>query len=509
MHPFHHAASAPDKAALIYPARGLTITYAELETQSNRCAQQMRAAGLKRGDVVAFLFGNGPEVFFANWAAQRTGLFATSVSNRLSAPDVAYILRDSRAGLLLVSDEYAALAEEALAELPGLSAWCWSCETDRLGNWSALVRTQPAERVEDESPGTDMLYSSGTTGRPKGVRPQLPEGAVDAPTPLTGMASGLWGMDQNSIYLSTSPLYHAAPLRWALVAHRLGGTVVVMEKFDALETLRLLEQYRVTHATMVPTHFVRLLKLPEEERLRPDVSSLACVVHAAAPCPVDVKQAMIDWFGPIIFEYYAGTETCGITHVDSQEWLRKPGTVGRAVLGQTRIVGDDGDELPPGETGVVYFSDGPRFEYLNHPEKTASAYNDRGWATLGDIGHVDEDGYLFLTDRKNFMIISGGVNIYPQEIENALVTHPKVLDVAVFGIPDPEMGESVMAVVQPAAGVTGNEALADELRDFARKRLGGVKAPRQFDFRAELPREPTGKLMKRLLADEYRARASA
>ena len=509
MHLFHHAAMSPDKPALIYPARELSVSYAELESHSNRCAHQFRAAGLKRGDVVAFLFGNGPEVFFANWAAQRTGLFATSISNRFSAPDIAYILRDSGAKLLLVSDEYAALAGEALAQLPALDAWCWSCKTERLGNWSTLVASQPTDRVADENPGADMLYSSGTTGRPKGVKPVLPEGAIDAPTPLTGMASSLWGMTGDSVYLSTSPLYHAAPLRWALVAHRLGGTVVVMEKFEALEALRLIESYRVTHTTMVPTHFVRLLKLPDEARLQHDVSSLTCVVHAAAPCPVDVKQAMIDWFGPIIFEYYAGTETCGITHVDTPHWLTKPGTVGKAVLGKTRIVGEDGNELPPGQTGLVYFSDGPRFEYLNDPEKTASAYNDRGWATLGDIGHVDEDGYLFLTDRKNFMIISGGVNIYPQEIENVLVAHPKVMDVAVFGVPDPEMGESVVAVVEPVAGVTGDAALAEDLQAFARERLGGVKTPRQFDFRAELPREPTGKLMKRLLADEYRAKAGA
>jgi acyl-CoA synthetase (AMP-forming)/AMP-acid ligase II len=318
------------------------------------------------------------------------------------------------------------------------------------------------------------------------------------------MATSLYGMQPDSIYLSTSPLYHAAPQRWALTVQRIGGTVILTEKFDAERTLALIEKYRVTHATFVPTHFIRMLKLPASLRGQYDHSSLRAVIHAAAPCPVAVKRAVIEWWGPIIHEYYSGTETCGITALNSEEWLNKPGSVGRAILGTVKITDDLGNELPVNEVGNVYFADGPRFEYHNDPVKTSEAYNRHGWATLGDIGHVDEDGYLFLSDRKNFMIISGGVNIYPQEIENLIVTHPKVADVAVIGAPDEEMGEIVVAVVQPANWVDAGPLLAEELRSFAREGLGSVKCPKRFDFRASLPREPTGKLMKRLLRDEYR-----
>jgi acyl-CoA synthetase (AMP-forming)/AMP-acid ligase II len=349
-----------------------------------------------------------------------------------------------------------------------------------------------------------MLYSSGTTGRPKGVRPPLPSGEIDAATPLMRMATTLYGMRPETVYLSTSPLYHAAPQRWALTVQRIGGTVIFTDKFDAERSLALIEQYRVTHATFVPTHFIRMLKLPADVRERYDHSSLKAVIHAAAPCPVPVKHAMIKWWGTIVHEYYSGTETCGITALNSEEWLKKPGSVGRAVLGTVKITDDLGNEVPPNQVGNVYFADGPTFEYHNDPVKTADAYDRHGWATMGDIGHIDEDGYLYLSDRRNFMIISGGVNIYPQEIENLIVTHPKVADVAVIGAPDEEMGEKVVAVVQPVNWQDAGTLLADELRTFIRAALGGVKCPKQFHFRESLPREPTGKLMKRLLRDEYR-----
>jgi acyl-CoA synthetase (AMP-forming)/AMP-acid ligase II len=351
-----------------------------------------------------------------------------------------------------------------------------------------------------------MLYSSGTTGRPKGVKFPLPEGGIDHQTPLMTMGSSLYDMGPDAVYLSTSPLYHAAPLRWAMTIHRLGGTVVVMERFDAERALDYIERYRVTHATFVPTHFVRMLKLPDEVRARYDHRSLLAVIHAAAPCPVPVKQAMIDWWGPILHEYYSGTEQCGITALSATEWLARPGSVGKAALGIVKITDEDGNELPFGAEGNVYFADGPQFQYHNDPEKTAKAYDRNGWATLGDIGWLDKDGYLFLTDRKSFMIISGGVNIYPQEIENCLVTHPKVADAAVIGVPDEEMGERVMAIVQPAQDVVADPALADELCSFVRAALGGVKTPREFEFRSDLPREPTGKLMKKKLIDEFRAK---
>lgn len=503
MHPAEHAVRSPEKPAIIMAASGETVTFAQLNERANASAWQLRSLGMQRGDVVATLFSNSPEVFIFGWAAQRSGLYQTAISNKLSARDVAYILRDSGAKLLVVSPAFADLASAALIEAPDVLAYRWTGSDDVLADWSAVAAERPSSPVPDESAGSDLLYSSGTTGRPKGIMPALPTGAIDAETPLTRMGSSLYGMSGDAIYLSTSPLYHAAPLRWAMAVQQLGGTVIVMERFDAEEALQLIQKYRVTHATFVPTHFVRMLKLPEEVRFRYDLSSLNAVVHAAAPCPVPVKRAMIEWLGPIVHEYYSGTESCGITALSSAEWLEKPGSVGRAVLGNVHIVDDAGVELPTGRTGNVFFSDGPQFRYLNDPMKTAEAHDFRGWATLGDIGHVDEDGYLFLSDRKSFMIISGGVNIYPQEIENLLVTHPAVADVAVIGIPCDEMGEIVLAVVQPAPGVAVDDALAVELRAFARRELGGVKTPKRVVFQAELPREPTGKLFKRLLKDQY------
>jgi len=459
---------------------------------------------LKRGDVVAVLLENGFDIFEIAWAAQRSGLYITSISTKFTGTDVGYIVQDSGARLLIASDRLSSIAEAALDHLPQVRGFATASEAGRLKSWKGLRDSQPTSPISDESPGTDMLYSSGTTGRPKGVRPPLPSGEIVAATPLMRMAATLYRMGPQTVYLSTSPLYHAAPQRWALTVQRLGGTVIFTDQFDAERSLALIDEYRVTHATFVPTHFVRMLKLPSEVRGRYDHSSLKAVVHAAAPCPVPVKRAMIEWWGPLVHEYYSGTETCGITALDSEEWLRKPGSVGRAVLGTVKITDDSGNELPPNQVGNVYFADGPKFEYHNDPAKTAEAHDRHGWATMGDIGHIDEDGYLYLSDRKDFMIISGGVNIYPQEIENLLVTHPKVADVAVIGAPDEEMGEKVVAVIQPVNWTDAGTLLAEELRTFTRNALGGVKCPRQFHFRESLPREPTGKLMKRLLRDEYR-----
>lgn len=507
MHPSVHAVSTPSKPAIIMAASGEEIDYATLDTLSNRSAHALRSLGLKRGDVIATLFDNQPEVFIFGLATQRAGLYLTSISNKLSAADIAYIVRDCGAQVLVASDAYRYLAEQALPGCPGTRLFSWSVAADAATSWEALAQHEPASPIADQSPGSDMLYSSGTTGRPKGVKFPLPQGSIDHQTPLMSMGTNLYGMGPDSIYLSTSPLYHAAPLRWAMTVHRLGGTVVVMERFDAEETLRIIQKYGITHATFVPTHLVRMLKLPGDVRARHDLSSLRAVVHAAAPCPVPVKQAMIDWWGPILHEYYSGTEQCGITALSSPEWLAKPGSVGRAVLGALKITDDEGVELPVGTEGNVCFADGPTFQYHNDPDKTAKAHDRNGWATLGDIGRVDEDGYLFLTDRKSFMIISGGVNIYPQEIENCLAAHPKVADAAVIGIADEEMGERVIAIVQPAAGVTADARLSEELGSFVRGALGGVKTPRCFEFRSELPREPTGKLMKRKLIDEFRSTA--
>lgn len=502
MHPHHHAQTMPDKPACIMAGTGETLRYADLETRANQCAHRLRALGLRRGDVIAVMVDNEPALFPLAWAAQRTGLYLTSISTKSSIPDLANILSDCAARVLVVSDRLAPLAAAAVERLGSVQAFALN-DTADLPSWLAGCVGLPGMPVADETPGTEMLYSSGTTGRPKGVKPPLPDGPLDQPTPLVGMGRALYGMGDDMVYLSTSPLYHAAPLRWAMTIHRFGGTVIIMDRFDAETALSLIEKYSVTHSTWVPTHFVRLLRLAPEVRARYDHSSLLAVIHAAAPCPVPVKQAMIDWWGPIIYEYYSGTETCGITALSAQEWLRKPGSVGRAVLGTVKITDDDGNELPAGQVGNVYFADGPRFEYHNDPVKTACAFDHRGWATLGDIGRLDEDGYLFLTDRKNFMIISGGVNIYPQEIENCLIEHPAVADGAVFGLPDLEMGQVVVAVIQPVAENPDEAALAADLSDFLRNRLGGVKVPRIMHFRQTLPREPTGKLLKHELVREY------
>lgn len=502
MHPQHHARTTPGKPACIMAGSGDILRYDDMERAANQAAHRLRALGLRRGDVLAVMMDNEAALFPLAWAAQRTGLYLTSVSTRSSVTDLAYILGDCGAKVLVVSDRLSPVAAAAVETATDVQAFAIKGTQD-LPSWLDACAHLPSIPVADESPGTEMLYSSGTTGRPKGVKPPLPEGPVEQPTPLVGMGRALYGMGAEMVYLSTSPLYHAAPLRWAMTVHRFGGTVIIMDRFDAEAALSFIETYRVTHSTWVPTHFVRLLRLPDEVRARYDHSSLRAVIHAAAPCPVPVKQAMIDWWGPIIHEYYSGTETCGITALSADEWLCRPGSVGRAILGIVKITDDDGNEVPVGTVGNVYFADGPCFEYHNDPAKTAAAYDHRGWATLGDIGRLDADGYLYLTDRKNFMIISGGVNIYPQEIENCLIEHPSVADCAVFGLPDLEMGQVVVAVVQPSDVAVDEKALTAILAAFLRERLGGVKVPRIFHFRPALPREATGKLLKHKLVREY------
>ncbi|HAH10781.1 MAG TPA: acyl-CoA synthetase, partial [Alphaproteobacteria bacterium] len=349
----------------------------------------------------------------------------------------------------------------------------------------------------------DMLYSSGTTGRPKGVRHPLSGAPITEAGPLLLLVQHLFGISGNDIYLSPAPLYHAAPLRYVMAMHRLGGTTVIMEHFDAEQALSFIERYRVTASQWVPTMFVRMLKLPEAARLKYDLTSHRSAIHAAAPCPVEVKRQMIGWWGPIIHEYYAGTEGNGFCYVSSKDWLARPGTVGKALLGELHIVGEDGQEVPKGQEGMIYFGNGPAFEYHNDPKKTAETRNAQGWTTLGDIGRVDDEGFLFLTDRKAFMIISGGVNVYPQETENLLITHPKVADAAVIGVPNEDFGEEVKAVVQPIDWADAGPDLAQDLIAFCRQNLSPVKCPRTVDFERELPRQPTGKLYKRLIRDRY------
>ncbi|MCH7629459.1 acyl-CoA synthetase [Novosphingobium sp.] len=505
-HPSAHARNHPEKPAVIM-ADGRSLTYRELDEASNRFAQLLRARGMQIGDTVAISLENRPEYFSLVWGAQRAGLVFVAISCRLAAPEIAYIAQDSGAKLLVSSTYLNKVLDEVAALAPSVPQL-------RLGgvdahDLEAELAKMPATPIADERAGGDMLYSSGTTGKPKGVRVPMPEEpAIGAPTSLMMVASEVFGFTPDSVYLSPAPLYHAAPLRWSMGVHRLGGTVVVMDKFDPEHALQLIEKYKITDSQWVPTHFVRLLKLPEDVRSKYDISSLKCAIHAAAPCPIPVKHAMIEWWGPILKEYYAGTEGNGFTFISSEDWLQRPGSVGRVITGIIHICDDNGDEVPAGQEGQVFFEGGGAFEYHNDPTKTAEATNKHGWTSLGDIGRVDEDGFLFLTDRKSFMIISGGVNIYPQEIESLLVTHPKVADVAVIGAPDPDMGERVVAVVQPADMAEAGPALAAELTEWLNPQLSRVKMPRQIDFREELPREPTGKLFKRLLRDEYKAAAA-
>jgi long-chain acyl-CoA synthetase len=504
MHPYIHAQAHPDRPAYIMSGSGETVTYRRLDEQSNRIAQLFRSLGLKAGDHIAFVLENNARFFEICWGAQRSGLVYTALSSRLTAAEIDYIVGDCGAKLFVTS-RY--LADKAAELAPLMKPVPHRYMIDGLiagyQSWEAAVARCPATPIADQTAGHDMLYSSGTTGRPKGVLPVQAPQPIDYDNPLLAITRKLYGMGEDTVYLSPAPLYHAAPLRFNMSVMRLGGTSVIMEHFDAEEFLKLLERYKVTHSQLVPTMFVRFLKLPDEVRLKYDVSSLRCAIHAAAPCPIPTKEKMIAWWGPIVWEYYGGTEGNGLTICNSAEWMAHKGTVGRAIVGTLKICDEDGNELPAGEPGTVYFADGRPFQYHNDPKKTAESRNAKGWTTLGDVGYVDSDGFLHLTDRKAFMIISGGVNIYPQEAENLLITHAKVMDCAVFGVPNPDFGEEVKAVVQPRDMADAGAALAEELLAFCRLHLSAIKCPRSIDFEAELPRHPTGKLYKRLLRDRY------
>jgi long-chain acyl-CoA synthetase len=505
MHPSIHAQSHPDKPAYIMAASGETVTYGQLEARSNQGAHLFRHLGLAAGDSVALFMDNSPRYYEVLWAAQRSGLRFTCISSKLTAGEVGYIVKDSGAKALIASLGVAEVAAELAPRVPGVRLYMVDGAKAPFESFEAARAALPETPIDDETAGSAMLYSSGTTGRPKGVKRAGPAsgGPIAAPNGLTMMGQALYGWDFDSVYLSPAPLYHAAPLGWSMGVQAMGGTVILMERFDPEAALAYIEKYQVTTAQWVPTHFVRMLKLPPETRNKYSHASLKSVFHAAAPCPVPVKQAMIEWWGPIIHEYYAGTEGNGFCAITSEEWLRKKGSVGKGLMAEVKICDEAGDPVPARTEGTVYFAGGGEFEYHNDPGKTAESRNKHGWTTLGDVGWLDEDGYLFLTDRKSFMIISGGVNIYPQEIENLIITHPKVADVAVVGAPHEEMGEEVVAVVQPVDWSEAGDALAAELSAFARANLSHVKTPRRIHFMAELPRHPTGKLYKRLIRDAY------
>ena len=504
MHPGVHAAASPDKAATVMAGSGEVVTYGQLDARSNQVARLLRSLGLGWSDGIALCLENSARFHEICWGAQRSGLYYTAASTRLTTGELGYIVDDCGVKVLILSAEQRHHAAALLANTPRVVArYMVGGTAEGYESFEAAVAAQPTTPVADEAEGADMLYSSGTTGRPKGVKPPIKGRPLGESTGLVLLCQGLYGFDQDTRYLSPAPLYHAAPLRFSMTTHRLGGTVVVMEQFDPVRFLQLIDEHQVTHTQVVPTMFVRMLKLDPSVRQGARLSSLRCAIHGAAPCPLAVKEQMIDWWGPIIHEYYAGTEGNGFCAITSQEWLEHKGSVGRNLLGPIHILDDDGNELPAGAVGTVYFEGGPGFEYHNDPSKTAMSRTAEGWSTLGDIGRLDDEGYLYLTDRKADLIISGGVNVYPQEAENVLTLHPGVADVAVFGVPDEDLGEQVKAVVQPVDGAAAGPDLEQELIAYCRERLSALKCPRSIDFRPELPRHPTGKLYKRLLRDEY------
>ncbi|MCH7743610.1 MAG: AMP-binding protein [Proteobacteria bacterium] len=503
MHPGTIADNHPDKAAYIMAETGQVCTYRQLEDGSNQGAQLFRHLGLKRGDHIAILLENHPLFLQICIAALRCGLYYTAISYRLQEEEVQYIVTDCGARVFITSKNQQSMVEKLAGKIHGIEkTYMLDGVIAGFESWEEAIAEMPTATIADESTGISMLYSSGTTGRPKGILKPLPEGEFGADE-AGALFQMLYGTTEDSIYLSPAPLYHAAPLAFTMGFVLSGMTCVIMQHFEAEAALRMIERYRITHSQWVPTMFIRMLKLEPDVRLSYDVSSLECAIHAAAPCPIPIKEQMINWWGPVIFEYYAGSEGNGFVALNSEEWLAHKGSVGRALTAVLHICDDAGNEVAAGETGTIFFEGGGQFEYHNDEEKTADSRHEKGWTTLGDVGHIDEEGYLYLTDRKSYMIISGGVNIYPQETENLLVTHDKVMDVAVFGVPNEDFGEEVKAVVQPKNWEDAGPDLEAELIDFCRERISHIKCPRSIDFDKELPRHPTGKLYKRLLKDRY------
>jgi long-chain acyl-CoA synthetase len=507
MYPGVQAKIRPQQPAFVMAQSGEVVRYAELERRSNRLAHFLRAAGLRRLDHYAIFMENNAHYVECCSAGERAGLYYTCVNSYLTSEELAYILDNSESKILITSTAKRGVALRALAQCPRVERCVvvdGPGDGGRVANLDAAAGGFPDTPILDESLGHAMLYSSGTTGRPKGILRPLAEGPPAQPLPIINYFAQLWRFREGMLYLSPAPLYHAAPLLGVALTIRAGGTAVIMEHFDPEQFLMLVERYRVTHSQLVPTMFSRMLKLPEEVRRRYDVSSLETVIHAAAPCPVPVKEQMIAWWGPIIYEYYAATEGHGVTFCDSAEWLAHPGTVGTVRLGELHVLDEDMHPVPAGMPGTLWFKTASPFEYFNDPVKTAEARSRDGtMSTVGDVGYVDEEGYVYLTDRRTFMIISGGVNIYPQECENLLITHPDVADAAVFGVPNEDFGEEVKAVVQPMPGIRPCPDFAEELIAFCRQHLAPIKCPRSIDFEGELPRLPTGKLYKRLLRDRY------
>jgi long-chain acyl-CoA synthetase len=502
---WNYAAKDPSKLALVEP-NGREWTRGELVASCNRIVHGLRALGLGKGDVVAAVLPNDAAIIELYLAVAQAGMYLVPINWHLTAPEIAYIVQDSEAKVFVADERFGEACKKAAAEsnFPAERRFAVG-KIDGFRPFAELSAGQPDTTPEDRAAGAVMNYTSGTTGRPKGVRRKLPPIDPDiAATLLTGFFA-MFGIkpEDGNVHLCGSPLYHTAVLVFSSTSLHYGHAVVLMERWTPEMCLEAIQKYRVTTSHMVPTQFHRLLALPEDVRKKYDVTSTRCMVHAAAPCPVDVKKRMIEWWGPAICEYYAATEGGG-TLVGAEEWMKKPGTVGRPWAGaEIRIYDDAGNPLPPGQIGTVYMKLGAAdFEYYKDKDKTRKNRIEN-FFTVGDVGLLDEDGYLFLRDRKADMIISGGVNIYPAEIENEFLSHPKVGDIAVFGIPHEEWGEEVRAVVEPAAGIAPGPELERELLDWAKDRIAKYKTPKTIDFIAEMPRDPNGKLYKRKLRDPY------
>ena len=512
MYAGHHFAKHPDKAAFIMASTGEAVSYVELERRTNRLAHLLRAQGLRRLDHYAIFMENNSRYLECDGAGERSGLYYTCINSYLTADETAYIVANSESQLLITSIARLPVARAALAQCPRVKL-CLVVDGGeavaaladaRYVDFAQAVAAYPDTPIADECLGTAMLYSSGTTGRPKGILRPLPENAPAQPLPVFAFLNGLWQCSESMVYLSPAPLYHSAPQANVALVIRNGGTAVIMEHFEPEAYLALVEKYRITHTQLVPTMFSRMLKLPGAVRARHDLSSLQVVWHAAAPCPVQVKEQMLAWWGPIISEYYGATEGLGFTACNAAEWLAHRGTVGKVLLGELHVLDENMQAAPKGQPGELWFKTATPFVYFNDPERTqATRSADGTMSTVGDVGYVDDDAFLHLTDRSTFMIISAGVNIYPQECENLLITHPEVADAAVFGVPNEDLGEEVKAVVQPMPGVAADAAFEQALIAFCREHLAHIKCPRSVDFVDQLPRLPTGKLYKKPLREKY------
>jgi acyl-CoA synthetase (AMP-forming)/AMP-acid ligase II len=509
MHPSHWAEVVPDAPAIVMAASGETVSFAALEDAANRGAHLLRRLGLKRGDVIAVWSGNNARFIEIAWVMMRTGVYMVPVPSRLHAHEAAYIIDDCGARVLIIDAtvKHAAALASNLASLCPKVEHAYTIQGDLPGlePWEAAIASMPASLIDDPSRGHQMIYSSGTTGQQKGVQFPLPEGPWDEAMGFARMMIARYGAEPGMKFMINGPMYHSGPFAMGIAAQSMGMALLIVEKFDAEAVLAAIERYRPEIAQFAPTMFVRLLKLPRDVRERYDLSSLKVAIHAAAPCPLEAKREMIAWWGPILDEMYGGSENVGGTIINSEEWLRKPGSVGRSSAGALHICDEHGRELPVGESGIVYFEGVPVTRYLNQPEKTLQLRHPlrSDWATFGDIGHVDEDGYLFLSDRRDFMVISGGVNIYPQELENLLSMHPEVADVTAFGVPDPDWGERLLAVVQPVDWLRAGPQFEAELIAWCKQQLATLKCPKAIEFVQSLERNEAGKIPKRALRDRY------